>query len=191
MGSIIGISEKQQLISMKTGDESAFTAIYNKYWERLYIIAYSKFKDTNIAEGIVQEVFLQLWRKREVLDIDNLSAYLATMTRYAVYRYMAKEKKLKQREEEYSSFQRDQTVHINYEHKFLLEMISELAKELPEHCQLVFTYNKLHDRSIKEIASELQISPKTVEAHLTKALRFIRFRMNKLISLLLALVPFL
>ncbi|WP_236978907.1 sigma-70 family RNA polymerase sigma factor [Membranihabitans maritimus] len=188
MRSILGIPEKQRLESLKAGDESAFTAIYNEYWERLYVIAYRKFKDTNTSEGIVQEVFLQLWRKRSDLEIDNLSAYLSTMTRYAIYRHIAKEKKLKKREEEYGYFRHEKIIHINYENKFLLEMISELATELPERCRLVFTYNKLHDRSIKEIARELKISPKTAEAHLTKALRFIRFRMNKLISLLLVLL---
>ena len=69
-------------------------------------------------------------------------------------------------------------------------MVRELATELPERCRLVFTYNKLHDRSIKDVARELKISPKTAEAHLTKALRFIRLRMNKLISVLAIILSF-
>src|SRR5690606_2037164 len=112
-------------------------------WEKLYVVAYRKLRNKNVAEEVVQEVFLQLWRKREEIKIDNLSAYLAAMTRYAIYRYVASENKMKQREEIYLGNRPDTLVQINYDHRFLLEMINQLSCELPEKCRLVFTYNKL------------------------------------------------
>ena len=83
---------------LKDGDESAFTEIYNRYWDKLYFIAYKLLKDTASAEEIVQEVFLSLWKKRDTLIIQSLPQYLAAMARYAVYRHCAKEKQLKENE---------------------------------------------------------------------------------------------
>jgi RNA polymerase sigma-70 factor (family 1) len=156
------------------GDEQAFTCIYNHYWKKLYYIAYKLLKDTDAAEEIVQEVFLTLWKKRETLAIQNVTHYLSAMTRYAVYRYLSKEKLSKLREDQLGQINAGAITEIDFDHKILLEMVTELSHTLPEKCRLVFQYNKLQDMSLADVAAELNISQKTAEAHLTKALRLIR-----------------
>jgi len=174
MSAIQILEDKELTDLLKDGNESAFTEIYNRYWDRLYYIAYKLLKDTDSAEEIVQEVFLILWKKRESLVIQSLTQYLAAMTRYAVYRHCAKEKQLKENENALGILNAGDMAEIDVDNKILLEIIQNLSNKLPEKCRLVFQYNKLQDMSLTDVAEQLNISQKTAEGHLTKALRTIR-----------------
>lgn len=166
--------------------EKAFASIYDKYWDKLYYLAYQKVRSQHIAEEIVQEVFLTLWKKRGKLSINSLSNYLAAMVRYAVYRHLMTEKNIKNRESIFFSSQKESvTFDKRIDDKLILEKLLELSNELPEKCRLVFQYNKLQDQPIADIAKHLNISPKTAEAHLTKALKSIRLNMRRFLSIFL------
>jgi len=174
MSAIQILDDKALTDLLKDGNEPAFTEIYNRYWNKLYYIAYKLLKDTDSAEEIVQEVFLVLWKKRESLVIQSLTQYLAAMTRYAVYRHCAKEKQLKENENALGVLSAGDIAEIDVDNKILLEIILNLSNKLPEKCRLVFQYNKLQDMSLSDVAEQLNISQKTAEGHLTKALRTIR-----------------
>ena len=167
---------------LKDGDEAAFTEIYNRYWDKLYYVAHRLLKDTDNAEEIVQEVFLMLWKKRDALAIQSLAQYLAAMTRYAVYRLLAKEKQHKEKENAVSMLKADDISEMHIDNKILLEFILDLSNKLPEKCRLVFQYNKLQDISLADVAEQLNISQKTAEGHLTKALRTIRTSLGSSVS---------
>lgn len=162
------------------GSQAAFTEIYNLYWKKLYFLAHKHIKNAEASEEVVQEVFLNIWKKKETITIENLSAYLASMTRYEVYRYVAKQKKHIPSglglAEEQGALVNDQD-HIDQ--KILLEIIEKLSHRLPEKCRLVFVHNKLLDKPLTEVAAEMAISSKTAEAHLTKALKVIRENIKK------------
>lgn len=179
-----GYTEEGLLQLLHSGDEKAFTEIYNQYWNKLYFIAHKHLKSPQASEEIVQEVFLQLWHKRVSLQIKSLPQYLAAMTRYAVYTYVAKENRLQYSngvvEEELISVPgQDDAVN----NKLLLEIIEKLSNTLPEKCRLVFVHNKLFDQALPQVARQLHISDKTAEAHLTKALKIIRGNFRKAFSL--------
>lgn len=169
------LTDLELIFFLKEGDESAFEEIYNRYWDKLYYTAHRNLKSAEAAEEIIQQVFMKIWSKRETLTINCLSAYLAAMVRYAVYRYLASEKQIKLNT---SAYQLDHSEFISVdgliENKLMLEIITELSNKLPEKCRLVFQYNKLQDKSLAEVADILNISQKTAEAHLTKALKIIR-----------------
>ena len=167
---------------LKDGNEAAFTEIYNRYWDKLYYIAHRLLKDTDNAEEIVQEVFLMLWKKRDALAIQSLAQYLAAMTRYAVYRLLAKEKQHKEKENAVSMLKAGDISEMHIDNKILLEFILDLSNKLPEKCRLVFQYNKLQDISLADVAEQLNISQKTAEGHLTKALRTIRTNLGSSVS---------
>lgn len=164
---------------LKEGDENAFSEIYDRFWDKLYYVAYQKVRNSDVAEGLVQEVFLLLWKKREDLSINNLSHYLAAMLRYSVYRHLASEKAMREREDKFVNGQ-EQVAFMEdaIANKLILDKIIELSNQLPEKCRLVFQYNKLQDQSLQNVAKELNISQKTAEAHLTKALKTIRLSMR-------------
>jgi RNA polymerase sigma-70 factor (family 1) len=186
MGRTINLLTDNELVNLlKEGDEAAFTEIYNRYWDKLYFIAYKLLKDAEGAEEIVQEVFLTLWKKKEALTIQSLTQYLAAMARYAVYRHLAKEKQLKAQENIIGMSNAADIAEMNIDDKMLLEIIYKLSNKLPEKCRLVFQYNKLQDISLADVAEQLNISQKTAEGHLTKALRTIRTNLRGVTSDLL------
>lgn len=165
---------------MKEGCSDAFASIYDEFWEKLYFTAYQKLRCQDAAEEIVQEVFLTLWKKKADLEIHSLPNYLAAMVRHSVYRYMARRHESLLRESRF--FEESPQVadlHQSLEEKLMLAKILDLSNQLPEKCRLVFQYNKLDDQPLEEVARRLNISQKTAEAHLTKALKVIRLSMRE------------
>lgn len=173
-------TEEELLQQLYAGSQQAFTQIYNLYWDKLYFLAHKHTKSAEASEELVQEVFLNIWRKKDSILIENLPAYLASMTRYEVYRYLAKQKRqtlAKPQMIEEKQLSINQADHID--HKILLEIIEKLSHRLPEKCRLVFIHNKLLDKPLDVVAAEMSISAKTAEAHLTKALKLIRGNIRK------------
>jgi RNA polymerase sigma-70 factor (family 1) len=166
------LQDHELLQLLQQDHERAFHELYQRYWDKLFYLAHKRLKSATAAEEIVQDVFLVLWEKRHQLHIESLSAYLAAMTRYAVYRYLAKEKRMAQHQQVLAKA--PQTEDPAIEHRLVLDMIKKLSCKLPEKCRLVFIYNKIDDQSLPEVAKKLRISVKTAESHLTKALRVIR-----------------
>jgi RNA polymerase sigma-70 factor (family 1) len=173
------LSEQELLRLLQQNDDLAFQELYNRYWSKLFYVSHKRLKSAMAAEEIVQDVFFTLWRKRNTLQIGNLSHYLGAMTRYAVYRYLAAEKRRAENEGE-AGKESPALVpgELLIDNKHLLEMVKQLANELPEKCRMVFIYNKIDDQTLPEVAKRLNISLKTAEAHLTKALRVIRRRVR-------------
>jgi RNA polymerase sigma factor (sigma-70 family) len=171
--------DKTLVMLLKKGDREVFTEIYHRYWDKLYFLAYSHLKSETATEETVQEVFYLLWKKKERLDIEFLPAYLSAMTRHAVYKKLAGERKKLQVEARAASGIALETNEIRtVDNRNLLEIVEKLSNILPEKCRLVFIHNKLLDKSIEEVAAILQISTKTAEAHLTKALKILRTRLE-------------
>ena len=175
----MALNDLELLRLLKQDNASAFQELYDRYWNKLYYYAHKRLKSSTAAEEVVQNVFLTIWRKRKTLMIEEPGAYLAAVTRYAVYHYVAAEKRRAMKEEMAGSRQMDVVgMEMMIDDKLLLEIVKQQANELPEKCRLVFIYNKLEDQPLPEVAERLNISVKTAEAHLTKALRLIRNRLK-------------
>lgn len=170
---------KSLVFRMQEGCNDAFASIYDRYWDKLYYVAFQKLRNQDAAEEIVQEVFLTLWKKKADLRIHCLSSYLAAMVRHAVYRYMARRQESLLRESRfYEESQQVTDPHQTIDDRLTLDKILDLSNQLPEKCRLVFQYNKLDDQPLDAVAKRLNISHKTAEAHLTKALKVIRLSMR-------------
>ncbi|GAB3907039.1 RNA polymerase sigma-70 factor [Mucilaginibacter boryungensis] len=170
-------SEEELMIALQKGDAAAFTELHNKYWKTLLAIAYNHTKDKMVAEEIVQEIFISVWKRREVLNVKSLEAYLATAVRLSVF----KQYKQKRRQTEIIEMISGPDIVWDEEKmyaKFLQEYINGVAATLPEKCQLVFKLSRVEGFTIPEIADQMNIAEKTVEAHLTKALKVIKLKLN-------------
>lgn len=179
------IFSQNLLNRFSSGDKKAFSEIYDLYWDKLYYAAYKKLNEQEAAEEVVQDLFVVLWRKRFVLKINNLDKYLAVMLRYGIYKYMSRQKQMRDHETAFLTKQGSVFDEIDkIENKFILDKIWELSYKLPERCRLVFQYNKLQDLSIDSVAEKMNISPKTAEIHLTKALKLIRLSLRSMFSFL-------
>jgi RNA polymerase sigma-70 factor (ECF subfamily) len=107
------------------------------------------------------------------------------MTRYAVYKALAKEKKAKTIEANLSKKGSGASnTEEEYDQKNMLDIVKKLTNLLPQKCRMVFIQNKLLDLPLDEVAKQMNISTKTAEAHLTKALKIVRDKMKDTLTLL-------
>lgn len=170
------------LCLISEGDEQAFRVLFDHYKDRFYFVALKMTRLDYIAEEMVQEVFLKIWRNRETLHgIDNPDAYFFTMLYRRVYQYYKKEaldKKLLQEAKNTSSSENATEASVlARESKMLLEAA---ILKLPPQQQLIYRLNKMEGFSYNEIADKLHLSPNTVRNHLATAVRSIRIHLRHL-----------
>jgi len=190
------ITEEQLITFLKSGDHAAFTEIYNRYWEILADAAYQRLHSKEDAEEIVQEIFVNLYiRRQEINPKSTLEAYLKTALKFKVI-----------------DAYRAQQLHYNHIDKLIIETqeqpiasddqldIKELKKRillatgrLPEKCREVFMMSRFEQLSHQEIADKAGISVSTVKKHLHRAMDSLRkeFRGNEFDIILVCMVIFL
>jgi RNA polymerase sigma-70 factor (family 1) len=177
---------KALLALVSQDDADAFTELYNRFWKKLFTIAWNRLREKESAEDIVHDIFAALWLNRATLAIDNLEHYLAVAVKYAV---LSKIKKQLRDEELLQNVSAAPVIDLPVEaalhHKQLLERIRHEVEQLPVRCRLIFKYSRYSGMPVKEIATELNISPKTVENQLTKAIRQLRVATRSLLHSLL------
>lgn len=164
-------------------DKTAIDLIYNTYHKRIYSFAYSYLKIKDDALDVVHEVFIKLWETRHKIEPDTkLEAFVFTITRNTVLSIFRK----KASERKYLDHLASLTVNFDFstqntlDYEFLKETIDQLVENLPPKRKQVFLISRNEGLSNKEIAQRLKISEKTVEDHLTKALAFLRIKMDKM-----------
>ena len=171
---------------LSKGDELAFGEIYNRFWQKLFAIAYNRLNEIQTAEDIVHDVLVSLWSNREKVNIESLENYLATAAKYMV---LAKIKK-KERQRIYNNNASHQApvfdlpVETSLHYKYILEIVKNEVEKLPEKCKLIFKCSRNAGMPVKQIAKELNISPKTVENQLNKALKQLKLVVRSFVCLL-------
>ena len=159
----------------ENNDESAFTTLYDRYFRILFNYTYSKVNDQFAAQEIVQELFVSIWQQRHRNTVNSCRSYLFSSVKNLIISYYRKEYTRKfhydrwEVQSECSVALTDQDVltsdlQIRYEEGLHL---------LPPKCREVFILSR-KGHTNKEIAQQLSISEKTVEQHITKALRVLK-----------------
>lgn len=174
----------QQLIEQLSHAEHAFTEIYNRYWDKLLYIAAIKLKNITIAEEIVQDVFLDLWKRRKQLAITgSLEAYLSVAVKYRIINAHARIK----REQDYLNNRAIEQLHTEpwLDERELQKNYKKLVSQLPEKCRITYQLSREEGLSLKEIAGKMSVSQKAVEANLTRSLKLLRIGLKKILFTLL------
>ncbi len=157
--------------------------IFDKSYSNLVFQALRLLKNKESAEDIVQDCFIMLWNKKDTLKITgNIHAYLAKMVRNKSLDFL--KKKRLETSELNESYQGSFNAEDTLETKDLQSQIDKTIDELPEKCRQVFVLNRFEDMSYKEIAEQLDISKKTVEAHISKALKSLRIGLKKFLIII-------
>ena len=173
------------------GDEAAFKALFTEHYKGMYSYACIILKDEVDAEEIVQSVFVRLWEKQGLLQIEtSLKAYLYRIVyndcmnhikHRAVVLKFQKEKTYVMKNESGNAEDKLAATQLN-------EKLGNALRELPEQCRTIFQLSRFEELKYREIAVQLDISEKTVENHLTKALKRLRLSLNQLFLLLILLL---
>jgi RNA polymerase sigma-70 factor (family 1) len=167
----------QELVALlKQGDEHAFTEIYNRYWKRVFAVAVKKLGDFDEAKEVVQEIFISLWERREKVVVEGeLASYLSVSVKYKIINRLDKHYIRKNYIDNLpASAEVDNSTQEWLDFEEVKERLAKLVSELPEKCRLVFVMSREQGLSHKQIAEEMNISEKTVEAHLSKATKTLR-----------------
>lgn len=169
--------EKKLVSKLKKGNMIAFDHLFHRYSNRLFYFALGYLKSEADAEEIVQEVFAKVWEKRSSLKEElSFKAYLFTIAFNAIQKLFIK----KSRQQEYcssyqgSSPEEDHTTSELVDYHSLLGYVDQLVEELPPRRKEVFIKSRKEGLSTKEIAEQMEISPKTVENQLTEALKYLK-----------------
>jgi RNA polymerase sigma-70 factor (ECF subfamily) len=169
--------EKEWLRQVAEGDESAFKALFDAYWDHIYTVAYCLTKSVLPAEDMVQEIFLKIWLGREQLKaIEQFENYLFIVARNHIYTALKKEHlehRLRQPVLDWLEGQRDtpeQQLLFKESHQLVQQAISRLTPQQ----QLIYRMTREQGLSHDQVAARLNISANTVRNHIVNSLKIIR-----------------
>jgi RNA polymerase sigma-70 factor (ECF subfamily) len=172
-----------KIISLQQGlDEKSFEQIFKTHFKPLCFFARKYIKDTDICKEIVHNVFVNIWEKRNNIDLQkNIKSYLFSAVYSRCMNHIRDQKK----------FDGNATDHIEVMEKMderdieqkmaeteLEDRINVAIQSLPEKCREVFQLNRMEGLKYKEIAEKLGISIKTVENQVSKALKVLREKLS-------------
>lgn len=177
------LTDVMLLKRIKTGDERAFSEIYDRYWDRLLAMAYHRLGNLADAEECVHDVLLKLWKLRDRIELRfQLYTYLAAGIRYRVYDLLdlqhRKQLPLAPLDAAANDVPADYFTDWQVLERELLDQINKAIDQLPAKCQIVYRMSRIDGLSNSAIASRMGIAEKTVEAHLTKATKDIKNKLD-------------
>lgn len=172
--------DKALVESLQRGDVQAFDRLFGNYAKRLYAFGFKYLRSKEDAEGLVQDVFLKIWENRKKLDKDSsLKSYLFTIAYNDICTIFRKRATKRQFQDEIAlqitAFNPKTEERIDY--KSVLEEVDRLIELLPENQKNVLLKRKNQGLSSKEIAEELNLSPRTVDNYMSAALKFLKSRL--------------
>ncbi|HMF73381.1 MAG TPA: sigma-70 family RNA polymerase sigma factor [Flavitalea sp.] len=179
-------SDEELFLQIKNGSNDAFGILYQKHWNRAFADAYKRIRNRDQAKDIVQDIFLNIWQRRESLVIDNFPAYLTIAVRNQVLKLLEKEK------HKHPFFDLLENLpgivnmaDTNILYKELAVSYDLLINSLPPKRRLIFKLRFQEDQSTKEIAEALSISRNTVQNQLGKAIEQLKVSLSHLFILII------
>ena len=170
-------------------DHREFEELFRNYFTPLMAFSRRILGDEEDAREVVHQVFINLWEKRRELDLStSLKSYLFTSVNNRSLNVIRDRRKFSSEEVPERAGEWD--VSTQLEAMELEEKIRAAIDTLPERCREIFELNRFEGLKYSEIATQLDISVKTVENQMTKALKLLREQLGKYLSILLWLMLF-
>lgn len=185
------LTEPELIEKLREGNEVAFEKLFRTHYKPLCTYAWSFLNEKDESEEVVQSVFIRVWDKRNTLFIEtSFQAYLYRMVRNACLNVI-KHARVK-KEHVKHEMAGGETMHEGVTQSLIASelegRIAEALKKLPEQCRIVFQLSRFEELKYAEIAEQLDISVKTVENHMGKALKLMRVYLKEYLPLFVILM---
>ncbi len=173
-------------------DKATFEQLFKEHFKGMVLFAHKYVKDFETAKEIAQDSFVSLWEKRETIDVSKpVKSYLTTIVYNKSLNYLRDHKKfnreLLQSENIFPFISEGESDNAIISEELKIKIESAI-NDLPEKCREVFRLNRFQDMKYQQIADFLQISVKTVEAQMSKALKHMREKLVDYIAIFLLLI---
>jgi len=172
---------------LKANDEQAFKEIYSRYWKLIFEAAYHRLSSRETAKELVQTIFLRIWEKRHSIHITHLQGYLQTAIKNSVINYVEAtmvHKKYLQHVVHTSPTTCQGTESTLTCHE-LSQAIEKAIATLPEKTRQVFRLSRFDHLPIRDIATTLNLTEKSVEYHLTQSPKIMRLHLKDYLDIAL------
>ena len=173
--------------------DKAIEVLFRQYYSYVCKMVYQVVPEANVAEDLAQDIFFEIWRRKDQLKVTSIRAYLRRAALNRTLNYL-RDRKIKWENDQALPDLQSEEVPTNepVETAELEKFIKQAITQLPEKCRMVFILSRFEELSYQEIAEKLNISIKTVENQISKALKHLRTVLGPYLSAdLLFLLPFL
>ena len=166
--------DQELLFRLRKDDVIAYEEIYSKYAERLFVYAMNIFKQQELCEDILQNVFIQLWVKRKEHKVTHLKAYLYQAVKFQIFKKLRNQRFTETDLTRLNLIDASLNVSRRMEYDELESWIEKLVDNLSPRCREIFIMSRFQEKSNKEIAEELGLSIQSVKNQISKALKILR-----------------
>lgn len=174
-------SDEELMKEIKVDNMLAFDVFYNRYIKRLYKFAFSILKTQEDTENIIQDVYMSLWINRKKVEKESsVKYYLFSIAYNSTITLIRKRVKEFQYIEYLKSLQtlNQEPVDLEIEYMEMTDKLNNIIDALPERQKEIYKLLRVEGLKYSEIAKRLNISIKTVETHVSRALRTVRQKMG-------------
>jgi len=180
------------LTLFKEGNQKAFRTLFEQYWEPMFVKANSILRDREVAQDIVQEIWINIWNQREKLEVTYFEPYIFRSVSYGCFKYLRDNKFKTSHLKIIDTFPVSSSdVENQYNLEATQKVIDKSLEELSPRCQEIFTLSRIEDATNEEIALKLGISKRSVENQVSLALRVIRSNLGSLYIIYFSISYFL
>ncbi len=170
-------TDDQLLADVREDSQQAFKVLFDRYYKKMCYAGYRTYSDQHKVKDFAQEIFCDIWKKRKVLNItSSLNAFLTRAMRNKAIDYIRSQRL---NFDEGAALQHLQTNEDPTSFTELQDIVKATVDSLPERCRIIFNLSRTDGLSHKEIAQQLDISTKTIENQITKALKALRLSIAK------------
>lgn len=174
-------SDCELLLMFKGGDIQGFNMLFHRHWKMLYAFATRILDDEDLAKDALQETFIAFYQNARAKEIIQVKAYLLQMIKNQCFMVLRSGKITQKHLDRLQWVQSTNSVEEYIDAEELKELLLQHMELLPDKCREVFYLSRYELLSNKKIAEQLNISQKTVEHQITKALKTLRLSIDKLV----------
>lgn len=172
-------SNNSLLNEISNGNYQAFKKVYDTYSKEMYYYGLKILDDKEVCEDLIQNIFIDLWSKRETLKIQNLKGYLFQSVKYQIFNHLRSKKITKEDLTRLNLIDVSMNAAQKMEYHELEEKIKTIIEsELPHRCKQIFILSRFEHKTNQEIANELGITMQAVKNQISKGIQKIKLSLQ-------------